>query len=54
MFLPNSAPTATISPENSASRTNVLTVLACGCQLISVLRMLSLRFLNARSAIAGS
>ena len=37
MFLPNSAPTPTISPENSASNTNVLNVLACGCQLISVL-----------------
>src|SRR5262245_61372473 len=53
MFLPNIAPTATISAENNASRTKVLAVLACGCQLISVL-LRSLRFLNALSAAAGS
>ena len=37
MFLPNNAPTATISAENPASSKNVLAVLACGCQVISVL-----------------
>ena len=39
MFLPNIAPTATISAENSASRKKVLAVLAPECQLISVLRI---------------
>jgi hypothetical protein len=37
MFLPNIAPTATIRPENNASRKKVFAVLAPECQLISVL-----------------
>src|SRR3954465_9902103 len=53
MFLPNIAPTATISPENNASRRNVLAVLAPECQLISVL-LEGLRFSNAPTAVGGS
>ena len=34
MLLPNSAPTNTISAENTTSNRNVLSRFACGCQVI--------------------